>query len=306
MKPATQPDPAAPQATPPTWVAYVLLPIAPLCWGGNIVLARGVIDILPPVGFAFWRWTLAFCLLLPFAWGRARRDWPLARAGWKNLLVLGITGIAGFNTLLYKAVHTTTAINGALIQTTMPGFIILMSVTFLGEKVSLRQLIGAAACVLGAALVVLHGNPAALYKLDFALGDLLMIVAVVLYAVYSMALSRRPPVHPLSLMLYIFAIGVLGLLPAYLWELVYTGGFPVTVPVLLSIGYVALFPSIVAYFCWNRGIDIIGPNLGGLFICLIPVFASMLAIALLGETLRPYHIAGMLMIIAGMFIFSRR
>jgi drug/metabolite transporter (DMT)-like permease len=306
LKPTTKTNPALEQETPPTRVAYVLLPIAPLCWGGNIVLARGVIDILPPVGFAFWRWTLAFFLLLPFAWGRARRDWPRARAGWKNLLVLGITGIAGFNTLLYTAVHTTTAINGSLIQTTMPGFIILMSVTVLGEKVSLRQLTGAAACVLGAALVVLHGNPAALYKLDFALGDLLMVVAVVLYAVYSLALSRRPPVHPLSLMLYIFAVGVLGLLPVYLWELAYIGGFSLTLPVLLSIGYVALFPSIVAYFCWNRGIDIIGPNLGGLFICLIPVFASMLAIAFLGETLRPYHIAGMLMIIAGMFIFSRR
>jgi drug/metabolite transporter (DMT)-like permease len=181
-----------------------------------------------------------------------------------------------------------------------------MSVTFLGDKVSLRQLIGAAACVLGAALVVLHGNPAALYKLDFALGDLLMIVAVVLYAVYSLALSRRPPVHPLSLMLYIFAIGVLGLLPLYLWELAESGGFAVTGRVLLSIGYVALFPSIVAYFCWNRGIDIIGPNRGGLFICLIPVFASMLAIVFLGEILRAYHITGMLLIIAGMFIFSHR
>ncbi|MDY0311022.1 MAG: DMT family transporter [Desulfobacterales bacterium] len=306
MKRATNSNPAAQQAAPPTWVAYVLLPIAPLCWGGNIVVARGVIDILPPVGFAFWRWTLAFFMLLPFAWGRARRDWPQAKAGWKNLLVLGITGIAGFNTLLYTAVHTTTAINGSLIQTTMPGFIILMSVTFLGDKVSLRQLIGAAACVLGAALVVLHGNPAALYKLDFALGDLLMIVAVVLYAVYSLALSRRPPVHPLSLMLYIFAIGVLGLLPLYLWELAESGGFAVTGRVLLSIGYVALFPSIVAYFCWNRGIDIIGPNRGGLFICLIPVFASMLAIVFLGEILRAYHITGMLLIIAGMFIFSLR
>ncbi len=291
---------------PPAWVAYALLPIAPLCWGGNIVLARGVVDILPPVGFAFWRWTLAFALLLPFAWSRARKDWPLARAGWKNLLVLGITGIAGFNTLLYTAVHTTTAINGSLIQTTMPGFIILMSVTVFGEKVSPGQLVGAAVCVLGAALVVLHGNPATLYKLDFALGDLLMIVAVVLYAVYSLALSHRPPVHPLSLMLYIFAIGVLGLFPVYLWELAHQGGFAVTGKVLLSIGYVALFPSIVAYFCWNRGIDIIGPNLGGLFICLIPVFASLLAIALLGETLRLYHIAGMSMIIVGMFIFSRR
>jgi len=292
-------------ALPPAWVAYLILPVAPLCWGGNIVLARGVADILPPVAFAFWRWTLAFCLLLPFAWRHARRDWPVARAGWKAMLVLGITGIAAFNTLLYTAVHTTTAINGALIQTTMPGFIILMSVTIFGEKVSLRQWTGAAACVVGAALVVLHGNPAALYRLDFVFGDLLMIVAVVLYGIYSLVLGRRPPVHPLSLMVFTFAIGAVGLLPLYFWELARTGGFTVTGTVALSIGYVALFPSIVAYFCWNRGIDIVGPNRGGLFICLIPVFASILAIVFLGESLRAYHIAGMLMILAGMVVFSR-
>ncbi len=292
-------------SSPPVWVAYLILPIAGLCWGGNIVLARGVIHILPPVAFAFWRWTLAFLLLLPFAWRHARRDWPVARAGWKAMLTLGFTGIAGFNTLLYTAVHTTTAINGALIQTTMPGFIILMSVTVFGEKVTVRQWTGAAACVFGAALVVLHGDPTALYKLDFAFGDLLMVVAVVLYGIYSLLLGRRPPVHPLSLMVYTFAIGAAGLFPLYLWELLRTGGFAVTVEAALSIGYVALFPSIVAYFCWNRGIDIIGPNRGGLFICLIPVFASILAIAFLGEALRAYHIGGMLMILAGMFIFSR-
>jgi drug/metabolite transporter (DMT)-like permease len=287
-------------ALPPAWVAYLILPVAPLCWGGNIVLARGVVELIPPVAFAFWRWTLAFFLLLPFAWGHARRDWPVARAGWKTMLILGVTGIASFNTLLYKAVHTTTAINGALIQTTMPGFIILMSVTIFGEKVTLRQMVGAAACVLGAALVVLHGNLGALYRLEFVFGDLLMIVAVVLYGIYSLVLGRRPPVHPLSLMVFTFAIGAAGLLPVYLWELSRVGGFALTGEVALSIGYVALFPSIVAYFCWNRGIDIIGPNRGGLFICLIPVFASILAIVLLGETLQTYHIAGMLLILAGM------
>ena len=291
--------------SPPAWAAYLLLPVAPLCWGGNIVLARGVVDLIPPVAFAFWRWTVALLILLPLTWPYVRRDWPLAVKGWKSLLALGLTGIACFNTLLYQAMHTTTAINGALIQTTMPGFIILMSLLLYREKVSLRQLAGAAACVLGAALVVLHGRLSALVEMAMVPGDILMIIAVVLYGLYSVLLRRRPPVHPLSLMVFTFAIGAVGLLPLYLWELGRVGAFALNRNVALSIGYVALFPSIVAYFCWNRGIDLIGPNRGGLFICLIPVFASILAIVFLGETLHAYHVSGMLLILAGMVVFSR-
>ena len=162
-------------ASTPRWAAYLIMPIAPLCWGGNIVLARGVADLIPPVAFAFWRWTAALVILLPLAWPQVRRDWPLAVKGWRIFLALGLTGIASFNTLLYKAVHTTTAINGALIQTTMPGFIILMSLVFFREKISLRQFLGAAACVVGAALVVLHGRLESLVRLQMVPGDLLMM-----------------------------------------------------------------------------------------------------------------------------------
>ncbi len=267
------------------------------------MLAKGVVDLLPPFAFAFWRWTLAFFLLLPFAWKHARRDWPTALEGWKFISMLAVTGIAGFPSLLYAAVHTTTAINGSLIQTTMPGFIIFLSMAIFGEKVSPRQLVGAATCVLGAATVVLKGDLVAIGTQDFARGDILMTIAVILYAIYSMLLGHRPRVHPLSLMVYTFALGALCLFPLYLWELSELGGFTVCREIVLSIVFVALFPSIVAYFCWNRGIDVVGPNRGGLYICLIPVFASILAISLLGETLKAYHIAGMLMIVTGMAIF---
>ncbi len=291
--------------TLPSWAAHALLAIAPLCWAANVVLAKGVVDLLPPIAFAFWRWILAFFLLVPFAWGHARRDWPVALAGWKSISVLAMTGIAGFPSMLYAAVHTTTAINGSLIQTTMPGFIIFLSMAVFGEKVSSRQLVGAATCVLGAATVVLKGDLAALGIHDFARGDLLMTLAVILYAIYSLLLGHRPRVHPLSLMVYTFALGALGLFPFYLWEMSVLGGFTVTREVVLSIVFVALFPSIVAYFCWNRGIDAVGPRRGGLYICLIPVFASILAISLLGETLKAFHLAGMFMIVVGMIIFSR-
>ena len=136
-------------------------------------------------------------------------------------------------------------------------------------------------------------------------GDLLMIVAVVLYALYSALLPKRPDMHPVSFMTYTFGLGCLGLLPLYLWEMSVVGTFTLTFGVAGSIGYVALFPSIVAYFCWNRGVAVIGANRTGLFINLIPVFAAVLAILFLGESLKAFHLAGMALILAGFVMFNR-
>lgn len=290
---------------PFNWRPYLLLVIAPLCWAGNIVIARGVIDIIPPVTLAFWRWTIASLLLWPFAYRYARRDWPLLTQHWKIMLFLSLAGISGFNTLLYTAVHTTTAINGALIQTTMPAVIILISLLAFKEKVSRQQSLGVGLCILGAVLVVLRGRFSTVLDLSFVRGDLLMLVAVLLYALYSAFLHRRPTIHPLSFLIFTFGLGALGLLPLYLWELSYGPSFALNLDVVCSVLYVAAFPSIVAYFCWNRGIELIGANRAGLFINFIPVFASIMAIIWLGESLRAFHLIGMLLIFGGMVLFNR-
>lgn len=286
------------------WGAYLLLMTAPLCWAGNIVLARGVVDLIPPISFAFWRWGVAFLLLLPFTWKRARRDWPVAKEHWRILVTISLLGISSFNTLLYSAVHTTTAINGALIQSTMPAVVIVISLVLYRERVSLLQLAGVAACILGAAMVVLHGDIGALLAMSLVRGDVIMVVAVIIYAAYSALLRRRPPIHPLSFLIFTFGIGAGGLAPLYAWEIAAVGAFSWSWQVVVSILYVAAFPSIVAYFCWNSGIDRIGPNRGGLFINFIPVFAAVLAVALLGESLEWFHLAGMALVLGGMVVFN--
>ena len=284
---------------------YLLTGVASLCWGGNIVLARGVADIIPPVSFAFWRWTIAFIILLPFTWSRARQDWPRVIKSWKIMSVLSILGISFFNTMLYSAMHTTTAINGAMIQTTMPAVIILVTLLLFKETVSKLQILGVAVCILGAFIVILRGRWATLLGMSFAPGDILMMGAVILYALYSALLRQRPVIHPLSFLIYTFGPGILFLLPLYVWELSGSQTITLTRDVVLSILYVALFPSIVAYFCWNRGVEVIGANRAGLFINLIPVFASVLAILFLGETQQGFHIIGMALIFGGMILFNR-
>jgi drug/metabolite transporter (DMT)-like permease len=284
---------------------FLLVAVAPMCWAGNIVLAKGVADMIPPVALAFWRWTVAFLILLPLAWPLVKKDWLAVLGGWKIILLLALFGITGFNTLLYMAMHTTTAINGALIQTTMPAVIIIISLFGFGERVSAIQAVGVALCVTGAAVVVLKGNWQALIDMALVQGDLMMMVAVVLYALYSVLLTRRPDIHPVSVLVYTFGLGAVGLLPLYLWEMAVAGTFVLTPGVAGSIAYVAIFPSIVAYFCWNRGVAVIGANRTGLFINLIPVFAAILAIVFLDETLMGFHLVGMALIVTGFVLFNR-
>lgn len=289
----------------PSLFAFLIVGVAPLCWAGNIVLGKGVSGLIPPVALAFWRWAVAFLILLPLTWPYVKRDWRTARAGWKIICLLAFFGVTTFNTLLYLSVHTTTAINVALIQTTMPAAIIIISLILYDERISRLQSLGVACCMAGAGIVVIKGSVTALVQMKLVQGDMLMLLAVVLYAMYSALLPKRPNIHPFSFLTYTFGVGCLGLLPVYVWEILTIGSFAITPKTLGSIAYVAVFPSIVAYFCWNRGVAVIGANRTGLFINLIPIFTAVLAILLLGETLKTYHLAGMGLILLGFTLFNR-
>ena len=283
-------------------IPYGLLSLSALCWAGNIVVARGVIDFMPPIGFAFWRWVLASVLVLPFALGHILREWPKILRSWKFLLLLALLGISGFNALLYTAVHSTTAINGALIQTAMPAVIVLISLVIYREKSTALQMTGVILCTAGAATIVLRGSPGMLLQLNFVIGDVLIITAVGFYALYSVLLKERPAIHPLAFLAMTFSLGALGLLPIYIGELFFVEPMALDLRVAGSIAYVAIFPSIVAYFCWNRGVQLVGANRAGLFINLIPVFASVLAIVFLGESFLWFHFAGMVLICGGVLV----
>ena len=287
------------------WLPYALLTIAPLCWAGNVVVARGIVDPFPPVSLAFWRWSLATMILLPFAGKQAVHDWKTVLTHWKVMALLSITGISVFNTLLYASVQTTTAINAALIQTVMPAVIIIFSLLIFKEKIRVVQTIGVAVSMAGALVVIMRGQLSNVLQLAFVQGDLLMFLAIFFYALYSVFLKKRPAMHPLSFLFYIMAMGSLGLLPVYIWERLGSETLGLDATFLFSILYFALFPSLVAYFCWNKGVALMGPNRAGLFINLVPIFASFMAVIWLQETLEWFHLGGLLLVITGMALFNR-
>ncbi len=186
----------------------------------------------------------------------------------------------------------------------MPVLIVFMSYLLFGEKLTGRQTIGVALSLVGALVIIIQGNPGILLSLSLNQGDLLIFMAVMCYAGYSVMLRKRPSIHPLSFLVVTFVIGSLILLPGYLWETITVRAIPFNRSTFLAVGYVAIFPSIVSYFCFNRGVELVGANRAGLFMYLMPVFGSLLAIAFLGESLRWFHGAGVILIAAGIVLVT--
>jgi drug/metabolite transporter (DMT)-like permease len=285
---------------------WLLLSLAMAFWAGNSVVGRAVNADIPPIGLAFWRWVVASVLIAPVAWPHVKRDWETLKQHRVLLAVLALTGLAGFNALLYTALHTTTAVNSVLLQSATPPMIFLASFLLDRERPTWMQVGGLALALAGVAEIVSLGRPERLLSLRLQVGDALMLLAVAGYAIYSTLLKRRPQVHPLSFLAATCFLSILVLSPAYVAE--HLAGYEMHPDrqTLLALAYVAVFPSILAYLFFNRGVEIMGANRAGQFMNLMPAFGALLAVAFLGEHLLVYHLIGLLLIAGGIVVSSRR
>jgi drug/metabolite transporter (DMT)-like permease len=222
------------------------------------------------------------------------------------VLLLSGVGVAAFNTFVYVGLQDTTALNAVMMQSTMPIAIVAASFLLFGERVGPLQGMGIVVSLAGVATIVTRGDWATLAGLGFNRGDLWVLVAVVSYALYTALLRRRPVVHPMSFLAVTFGLGAAMLLPLLLWESATDRVVPATPTAFAAIAYVAVFPSVLAYFCFNRTVELIGANRTGLSVHLMPVFGTLMAIAFLGEVPRWYHGAGIALIAAGILLASRR
>jgi len=275
-------------------------------WGGNAIVARAFAGELPPVGLAFWRWMLAALLVLPFAWPHVRRDAPAMIRAWPIMVLLSALGIAFFNAALYIAAHTTTALNILMLQAAMPVLIVAATFLLFNDRITARQGAGVALSLAGATTLITHGDPHVLTDLAFNVGDLWMLAACILYAVYTALLRLRPAVHWLSFLFAIFFLGAMLLLPFYIGETLLVQPMPVSVRSLLAIGYVSLFASAIGYGAFNRAVELLGANTAGLSVYLVPVFGTVFAVLLLGERPELYQLAGIALIVAGILPAVRR
>lgn len=292
-----------------TWLSnqpYVLLTLTPLFWAGNAVLGRGVAGEIPPVALSFLRWAFAFLIVLPFAWPHLKRDWPAIREKLGLMIALSLIGISAFNTLQYWALEHTQALNALLVQSSGPLFVAIFSLIILGVRLTAGQALGIVVSLLGVLVILLRGDVTALSKIELNKGDIVVIAALAIFGLYSALSVKRPKIHELSFVGFTFGCGAFCLIPLFIWEQMTRGGFSLTLPNLSALAYVAIFPSIGSYLCFNRGVQLIGTNRAAPFFHLIPVFGSAMAIGFLGERIQLYHIAGYVLVIAGVIIAARR
>lgn len=284
-------------------IAYLLLCIATLTWAGNFIVGRYIHAQVTPVTLSYGRWSLALLILLPFTLPAVVRQLPIIRRHMRLLALLGLTGMTFFHSFVYAALESTGAINAGLILSLTPVVIVLLSWGLDREPIAPVQAAGIALSFLGAVVLITRGELASLSGLEFNRGDLWMMVAVPNWALYCVLLRRRPPaLEPGVLLTVSIAAGLLFLTPAFLVELIRGTDFRFNTETIASLVYVALFASVIAFVCWNRGVSAVGANRAGLFMHLIPVFSALLAMGLLGEDLLGHHLAGIFLIVIGIYL----
>lgn len=288
-------------------MAYLLLILTPMFWAGNFISARAIAPETDPLMLALLRWLVALLLILPWWLPVLKREWRVMQRHLPILCWLSFWSVAVFNTMIYLGVETTSASNAAIFQAIMPVCILLLSRAFYGERVSLLQWLGILLSISGVLVIVSRAEMARLLSLSLNPGDMWIMVAVLSWAIYSVTLRHRPAgISPFGFFGFSVAFGVLVLMPFALWE-----QGEVAIPewrpsVWGVVAYIAIFPSILAYLFWNRGVAEVGASTAGLFIYLIPVFGLVLAILFLNESLHGYHLGGISLIAAGISLAMMR
>ena len=299
MPPATDSRPS------PRLVPYLLLIVVALSFGGNWVVGRALNNTVPPFAIAFWRWLLAIVILLPFCWKPLVRDAAELRRSWKILFGLGAAGAGGFSILSYWGLNFTPAINGALLNSSMPLLIMSLSWAVFGLKILPRQGAGLLLSLVGVLCLVGRGDPRVLLDLKMNVGDLMILAGMVCWAIYTVCMRFRPQsLHAMSFLFTTILGGALTSLPFYLWEIAAGRHFEPTPATSLGLLYLAVFPSVIAFICWNHGVRTVGPNVAGLFLHLVPVFGTLFSMIFLGERLQWYHLGSALLVFAGIALTS--
>ena len=269
-------------------------------WSGNFFIARGLSDSIPPVTLAFWRWVVATVVFLPFAIKPLLAEWTILKKHLPYLSITALLGITIFNTLIYVAGHTTTAVNLSLISITFPVFIVILSRLFFGESITLNKGVGIVLVLTGVLLLITKGALSSLLDISFAIGDLWMLIAAVVFAVYSILLKRRPSeLGLLAFQLSTFILGLLFLFPFFLWEQTIVPPVEFEARTLLSILYVGIFASLVAFLLWNKAITAVGPSKAAMIYYMLPLFSGVLAYLFLGESIQMIHFYSALLIVSG-------
>ena len=295
-----------PQVSGSRALAFSLLGLSSLFWAGNWVIGRALRDAFDPVALNFWRWLVAALILAPFALPGLSAQRRAIRRSAGLLALLAFTGVALFHTLVYLGLRTTTTVNAVLLNSSAPLFMLLCSWSIERERASRRQVAGMLISFAGILVILSRGDLRSLLQLDVHAGDMWILLAMPVWGIYSVLLNRRPPqLDGIGLLFLISVAGVLLLAPVFALETMYAPPRRPTAVESAGVLYVALFASVGAYICWNRGVSIVGANAAGFTLHLLPVFGTVLAMVFLNESFHVFHAAGIATILLGVVVATR-
>lgn len=282
--------------------AYLLLSAACLFWAGNFVMGRAVVEVVPPIALSFTRWLLASLLILPLAWPHLKRDWPVISKSLGFYALLGLLGGATYNALTYLALHTTTANNAFILNAAIALMIVIANAIIQKIRPTATQLIAIAIAMLGMVYIITEGHLANLAEFQFKTGDILVIITMVSWALYTALLPNRPKSHSISFAALTYIAATLWLFPAFIIEQLFFQQFEVNSTAIASILYAGIFPGLLAYLFYNKGVELIGGNRAGITTYLIPLFGAVLSYLFLREVPESHHYIGFALIISGVLL----
>ena len=288
--------------------AYIFLILATLFWSGNFIVgkAASLFDI-PPFTLNFYRWLFAWLILAPFTLKEIYKLRFHILSNLKYVLILGITSITLFNSIVYYSLQFTQVISGVLMISTIPVMIIFFSSLLKIEKTNFYQIMGVIFSMLGVIVIVTQLNVEKIKGFSFNKGDLSIIIAMLSWALYSALLKKKKlELSQISLLQVIISSGLVFLFPIYIIEMNQGRFVTLELPFILTLIYVVLFPGLASFICWIKGIGLIGANRSGIFLHLMPIFSTILAILIFNEKFMIFHLVGAILIISGIILSSKR
>ena len=288
--------------------AYLFLFLAVLFWAGNFIVGKYASYYeIPPFSLNFYRWFFAWLILLPFTFEEIVSKKNYILENYKFYILLGITSVTIFNSIVYYSLNFTQVISGVLMISTIPVMIMFISSILKIEKTNIFQILGVIFSFVGVMLIITKANFDLLINLDFNKGDLTMVIAMLSWATYSALLKKRKhELSQLSLLEVIITFGLIFLIPIYITE--YSLGFKINLnkPFILVLIYVVLFPGLASFICWIKGISLIGPNRSGVFLHLMPILSALMAMIIFKEKFMLYHLLGAIFILSGIILSNRK
>ena len=289
-------------------IAYLFLFLSVLFWAGNFIVGKYASYYqIPPFSLNFYRWFFAWLILLPFTFKEIISKKNYILENYKFYILLGITSVTIFNSIVYYSLNFTQVISGVLMISTIPVMIMFISSILKIERTNIFQILGVICSFVGVILIITKANFDLLVNLDFNKGDLTMVLAMLSWATYSALLKKRKhELSQLSLLEVIITFGLIFLIPIYITE--YSLGFKITLnkPFIFVLIYVVLFPGLAAFICWIKGISLIGPNRSGVFLHLMPILSALMAMIIFKEKFMLYHLLGAFFILSGIILSNRK